>query len=164
VGSVADNLNSLSSTEAPNSSESIRTQVPAASSGMSVAADNGASKFRSPLLRQMMEGKLAKTAGIRSEATEAPQNQNCASIVSDQEGVLEVEIITSKPSTYNDVAVDGKQAVLDEDKDVDESDPNGLHMFEAVKCNGDDITKTFISASTSQLSANGEVRIAANAS
>jgi hypothetical protein len=165
VGSVADNLNSMSSTETLNSSESIRTQVPPVPSGISAAADNGVSKFRSPLLRQMMEGKLAKTTGIKNEA-EAPQNQNCTSTAGSLEGVVESERGTIKPPTHNDMAVDGKQALLDEDKDVDESDPNGLYLrrFEAVGCNGDDTTKTSISDSTSQLSACGAVTIAADAS
>jgi hypothetical protein len=178
----------MTSNESLNVSEPIRTQVPPAAAAtaaavavaatavavgsLSAAPDNGVSKFRSPLLRQMMEGKLAKTAGFRSEPSETLPNQNTASSAASQEDVREAESNTLKlasnfpvsgadTSTRNEVALSGKRSVVDEDKDIDESDLDGLYMrsLQPVKCNGDDFdtTKTSIPDSTGQFPANCEM-------
>jgi len=147
VGSIAEGLNTLSSSESLNVSDSTRTQVVPAVVGATLpTADNGVSKFRSPLLRQMMEGKLTKASGSRTEFTETSLN-NSSQSDTNQQNVVGAETDYTKPAmncTLFDaddsltMALDSK--VVDDDKDIDESEVTGLSSADSdqFRFNGND--------------------------
>ena len=144
MGSVAEGLNTVSSSESLSLSDYTRTQVLPAVVAAVPAADNGASKFRSPLLRQMMEGKLSKASSSRAELVETPST-NCLLSDAQQQNVADAETGSTKPvvnytlfDADDSITMTLDSKVVDDDKDIDESELTGLSSVSSdqIRYNG----------------------------